>query len=598
MRITKKLTAFIISAAMLTSGAVGCSTNDSGQSETNCVKIMLPAASQAEQTVNVTASVSINEYLTARAYLDNFIGYDISSLDESSVKDFTDTLKNAVTAFENVEKLAAELTKTVDAWEKSTDDKKPSYKVISEKKESQNDGLFTQKAFAAEDNSAKKWAQDIVDAYDKAPAGKGIRKLAEQMGTDAKHAYAQLKQALAVLEGAEYTAIADKANTAVQVASGLKAAGTAAGLVIAVAAAPAAGTLGAVVKTGGVVCSGINTVLEVGSAGSIIYNNGEDNEISIACDKTEAQFAPIGQVFSILSLGQGLKDIGTTGKKILESGYKSLSAKELNDLGENSFGVLSYAANSLNDYISGGSILSGTFTHTDDGVEFTLWDTLTGKEDVKQTLEKSVSDSDRIEKAINGDGEQIKPDGNIPKQIADNITDKNASLVSGIDVKDFIQAVETALIEFSASNDRQSVSTTETDTTTESSEPDYSNIGDAEGWNGNFYGTTLPAPQTNGKVTEYTVKDDSITVRIDGISWEEYKDYCKTLQSLGGWQVYTGDYPEDVAHFPEDYNQRLKTYFSGSYGKLPHISVQYYSDKSCETSKKPHFCMFVFKEWN
>ena len=258
-----------------------------------------------------------------------------------------------------------------------------------------------------------------------------------------------------MLEGAEYTQIADKANTAVQVATTLKAAGTGAQLVIAVAAAPAAGALGAVVKTGGVVCTGINTVLEVGSAGSIIYNNGEDNEVSIACDKTEAQFAPIGQVFSILGLGTAMKDIGTAGKKILESGYSSLSPKELNDLGETSFGVISYITTSISDYANDGSILSGTFKKTDGGVEFTLIDTLTGTEKeaqdkVKTVLKEAGIDGKKIDEAFNGDN-AAKPDGNIPKDVADKILDGTvAKTVGNFDVDGFTKALGEVLSEIAS----------------------------------------------------------------------------------------------------------------------------------------------------
>ena len=116
-------------------------------------------------------------------------------------------------------------------------------------------------------------------------------------------------------------------------------------------------------------------------------------------------------------------------------------------------------------------------------------------------------------------------------------------------------------------------------------------------WNGNFFGTELPPLSGRADVSEYTVKDDSITVRIDGVSYGEYIDYCTSLEMLPGWVVYEGDYPEDVAHFPDDYNIKSKIYFSGSYGDLPHISVQYYSDKQCESSGYPHFAMFVFKDW-
>ena len=119
-----------------------------------------------------------------------------------------------------------------------------------------------------------------------------------------------------------------------------------------------------------------------------------------------------------------------------------------------------------------------------------------------------------------------------------------------------------------------------------------------DGWDGNFAGTVLPAPETSGNITEWTVKTDCVTIRIDGMNYDEYIAYCKKLEAMNGWEVYEGDYPEDVAHFPANYNDRSKVYFTGIYGNLPHISVQYYSDKTCSGNGYPHFCMFVYYEWN
>ena len=455
MKKAKHVLSILLVCVLFFSVFAGCGRKTEG---INKVRVTLPAATDAEQAVNVTAALAVNSYLTARAYLDLILDCDTENMDEAGIARFTEMLNNAIATFENVDKLSDALIKATDVWEKTADDEKPVMTPLCIRPRS-----FGLTAFAAADSAATKWAQDIVDAYDKAPAGKGIRTLAGQLGTDAKHAYAQLKQALAVLEGAEYTAIADKANTAVQVATGLKAAGTAAGLVIAVAAVPAAGTLGAVVKTGGVVCSGINTVLEVGSAGSIIYNNGEENEISIACDKTEAQFAPIGQIFSIMGLGLSLKDIGSTGKKILDSGYKSLTPKEMNDLGENSFGVLSYVTTSVNDYVNDGSILSGTFTKTEKGVEFTLIDTLTGTEKeatdkVKEVLKEAGIDEKTVENAFEST-EETKPDGNIPGDIAQKIVENNPAVTpaGGFDADSFIAKLEESLIEIAAQGDRETV---------------------------------------------------------------------------------------------------------------------------------------------
>ena len=109
-----------------------------------------------------------------------------------------------------------------------------------------------------------------------------------------------------------------------------------------------------------------------------------------------------------------------------------------------------------------------------------------------------------------------------------------------------------------------------------------------------FNGTSLPEPETKGSVTEWTVKDDSVTIRLDGLTYDEFKAYCGKLQAMSGWK---SENDEDTAHFPADYNDRDKVYFTGSYKNLPHISAQYYSDTTVKGNGLPHFVIFVFTEW-
>ena len=111
-------------------------------------------------------------------------------------------------------------------------------------------------------------------------------------------------------------------------------------------------------------------------------------------------------------------------------------------------------------------------------------------------------------------------------------------------------------------------------------------------WNGNFFGVELPQVANHSKVSEYTVEEDSITVRIEGVTYAEYKAYCQQLEALTGWEA---DEDENVASFPEDYNSRSKVYCSGAYKTLPHISVQYYSDSKAASSGYPNFVMFVYR---
>lgn len=125
-----------------------------------------------------------------------------------------------------------------------------------------------------------------------------------------------------------------------------------------------------------------------------------------------------------------------------------------------------------------------------------------------------------------------------------------------------------------------------------------SSVNDPERWI--FYGTELVKPYRDyntwtWEVTEWKVKDDATTIRIDGMSYVQFVAYCRSLEIMTGWEACDD---EDTNHFPADYNSRSKVYFSGSYGNLPHISVQYYSDETCKKTKLPHFCMFVFKNWH
>lgn len=380
MKKAKRFISLLLVAVMTLYLLAGCGDKNR---KTEKAQVNYPVPTDAEAVVDAASGLAVNYYLAGRAYLDAFINYDVSSLTEDNYAEYTALVDNAVKAFENADKVNAVLNKALDVYEKEENGEGPKVQKLK------GAPSFGMTAYAAEMGS-KEWAQSIMDEYAKAKPGYAIRHLASQLGTDAKHAYAQMKMAQDILMGAEYTQIADKANTAVKTATVLKTAGTAAGLVIAVATAPASGALATAVSTGGITMSGVNTVLEIGSTASILYTNGEDNEFSMACDKTEAQLAPIGQIFAIAGIGANIKDLAASGKDIWKNGYNSLDAKSKEDLAMNTFGVISYGAGAINDYVNGGSIMSGTFTHTDEGVKFTLKETLTGTEPDQQKNVKTV----------------------------------------------------------------------------------------------------------------------------------------------------------------------------------------------------------------
>lgn len=407
------------------------------KTELKQTSVSFPEKSDVQYVTEFVGSMAVQSYLVARTYLDKFLEYDI---EKGSFEEYQSYLTYAMEAFETTDKLSESLTALSEMWiEEGISEKRPLMSFVNHKKEKLNP--FTLVAYAADDSPAVTWAQDIVDKFDSAPAGKGIRTLSNYLATDAKKAYLQLQQAQEILNGNEYEKIADKANTAYKTAVVLKTTGTAAGLGLAIAAAPATTTLGAVISTGGTVMSGVNTILEIGSMSAVIYTNGEGNWVSEACDKTESQMAPIGAAFSFAGVCTNLSGFMKASDKILKEGVMNgkTSVKEMagllgksKELTDDAFGMISYSVGAVNDLVSDGSILGGTFKCSDGSVKLTLVDTLTGKEEeTKELLKQNGVPEETIEKALKETTEDFKYSESIPEEVGNSITAQTPELDPG-----------------------------------------------------------------------------------------------------------------------------------------------------------------------
>ncbi len=453
MKTFRRALCLILAIAVITTIFSACGRKGSKDSGIEKVSVVIPHDKQARAVLDDSQNLAVGSYLVARMYLEELLQYDV---EKGNQKDYDKLLANTIKAFENAEVLsdamygAALYTELLQKAGAEKNNKKA--EILMMAPVNPDSGLLFMTAYAAKESEAMRWAKEITEIYDKAPSNKGVKTLADQLGTDCKHAYAQLKQAQAILEGGAYNDFADYANTCYKTAYGLKAAGTAAGLVVSVAVAGPATGLAAVAQTGGIVMGGVNTVLEVGAAGSVIATNGEGNEITTFCEKTEAQMAPVGQVFSLMSLG-------LNGHKLLTGGYKADGAKALaegnyssyldgvkNDL----FGATAYLGTSVYDYMDSGSIMSGTFKHTSKGLEFTLLETLKGdssedKENVKDVMKAAgVSEKD-AEAAVNEKTPQEPPALNeVPLETAKSIIEEYPGIdpAGDFDPKAYENAVE------------------------------------------------------------------------------------------------------------------------------------------------------------
>ena len=487
----------------------------------NRVAVILPEASKEEETANLTAAVTINSYLTARAYLDLILEYDTGNMSEDDAEEFVSLINDATVMFENTELLSYELTDAVDAWEESGKERDEA--ELKELSASATYKLsFSQNVYADEKSSAKEWAEDIVKTYDNAQPGKGLRTLAEQMGTDAKHAYAQLKQAQAILEGAAYTDVADKADTIVTGLKTLKAAGTTASFVIAVSAAPASVGL---VETGGILCTGLSAIAQVGSLGSQFICGTEDNYVSATFDKLDDKASKLGTVFGFVGLGSALPDISKTGTQILSKGWNSLSDSAKESFINNSLGVVSLASSELTNYLDDGSLLGGAIKVTDKGTEITLLDTQTGKKDedtdrVKELLNETGLNKSDVKKIMKEDDPK-GPEDALPEDVAKKIIEDNEPLTpdGGFDTNGFIEGVAEEI------GMAPMTSATETDET----EPDITETEPSES-------ETEPTETTETtETTEPTETTETSTVITTGET-----DFFDTLElnSVDNWIIF------------------------------------------------------------
>ena len=372
----------------------------------NRVQVFIPNPTAAEAMVNLETSVAIRYYIEARMYLEMLSQCDVENVNP---EEFKNLVNLTVTAFENADKMSDCLTRSVGKW-MEMDDVRQTPDIIVLQETGGNSSfidIFLLKVFAKEKSASEVTAQQIVDAFDKAKFGNKVKAVAELLGTDSKHAYAQLKMAQASLEGADAMAVAKQADNCVKVATTLKTAGTVAGLVIAAApvatgavATMATGEL--IVTGGGIVMGGINSGVELTSTGAMLYYGTEDNVITKSADKFQnSEFMQTANfLVNVGGVGYNIKNQIQNVNKLIDQAdkiddYKKLftslstnNGKEASDL----FGIMSFGLSSLNP--DDGILMTSIPTATDNGMKFDIADTKIGTSSLQQeAMKKLLQDS-------------------------------------------------------------------------------------------------------------------------------------------------------------------------------------------------------------
>ena len=293
---------------------VGCGKTE-GKSSITEVKVTIPCSTGTRAIVEGEAVIATQAYLLARAYFEKLETYNMDSFD---AQEYSKLLAEATEAFRIAEAFSDSLEMHAGALEEiekndSVQQEKARYELLSMFTDSTLYSPFVTVAYAAVEKSpAEKYAEELTKTFDNAKNGQKLKAVAEKYGTDIKKAKIMLEQAQAILEGAAYEDQGDFENKCYEAAVETKAAASAIGFGVAVAASGGIAAGGAsatgIIEAGGLVMNGVSAVIDMGTAVTIHATNGEGNEYTAAWEKTAEMLAPVNAVFAIGGGIQNIKD--------------------------------------------------------------------------------------------------------------------------------------------------------------------------------------------------------------------------------------------------------------------------------------------------
>ena len=353
--------------------------------------VSLPAVATERAAVEQAGAIATQQYIIARLKTEALIEYDIENGSIDELKAMTDDTLEAWRLCELASVQAAELADYAQSLRSSASTQAATMSYTSSSPA--RIGLFTMVAYAAEENAAVKWAKELTEKYDSYPAGQKVKQLSENLGTDAKNAFAQLKMAQAILEGAAYN---DEADTIQKYENAAMATKTACktGLYIGGVIA-SGGTATGILEAGGMVISGVDTIVDIASTGSTIIL-GENNKVTMAANDLKDIVGPIASIAGGVNVFSG---------DSIQAGIKA-GAEFSKQMG--SLDKLNYIGESVLDLVSEGKILGGTITVGGNGKT-----TVTTKE-----IDLEGKTTDEVEKELEKAGLSL-PEDEDPKTTAE-----------------------------------------------------------------------------------------------------------------------------------------------------------------------------------
>lgn len=429
------------------------------------VKVKLPCSTGSRAIVEGEAVLSTQVYLLARAYFEKLETYDTDFFD---AQEYSKLLSETTEAFRIAEALCDSFERHAGALAEAEENgsvpqEKASYEVLSAPTGRVRSFPFVTVAYAAEEKSpAEKYAEELTKTFDSAKSGQKLKAIAEKYGTDVKKAKVMLEQAQAILEGAAYEDQAAFENKCYEVAVETKAAASAIGFGVAVAASGGLAAGGAasatgIMEAGGLAMNGVNAVIDMGTAVTIHVTHGEGNEYTAAWEKTAEMFAPVNAVFAIGGGIQNIKDFRDPEKAA--------------DMVNNAAQAFMVGVGFARDYIQDGTILGVSSNMADGYREIIVRSANTSDpEAAKEVLSKTGISEEAVK---NTDPEEA-PDGHLGTE-ADVYIAAMGELIdpeNPVDVETFVQSIEEAFVQSMPEGDTESTDATGSEPDTEPQEPD------------------------------------------------------------------------------------------------------------------------------
>ena len=529
----------------------------------------------AAQTASEAAAISLRQYIYARLATEAFAEADLEAMSVEEIRalaeDAARAWEDAALAASVAEEITAQAVEVLDAsaigQTAASGLPRAQFMTLTAPADVRAVALATS---APRPFDPKTWAENLTKQYDALKGAKRYQQLARQLGTDAKAAYEQMQLAQEIIhnEATDDAAFWDKLTKAAQAAKTISKV-----TMLGWSMAATGGGSVALLEGAGLLVGGVDCIVDVTETGSTIVL-GDGNRVAVAFGDIKEKLGPVSALIGLVTLNPS--GVGNAAKDTTEA--LVYITDSLTDLfyEDKVMGIKVEGLSGQAVSISGEVFEAGAKAAMEAAGFLFPQTTKTLLEMVK--IYREAMDGEAMTSRLEVLSAQMTAIYQNP-ELYEDMDENGPEPIPEEELEEWESALEERENESAATDGGVSGGAASA----------------ASGWPGDFYGVSLPAPQTSGVITELISEvdgfgDEVTTIRIDGMTYEEFERYYETLTALPGWTPhYESNMPGDPYDADTDYE------FDGIYGDLEHIAVFYFNQDTASSLGVPQFQMFVYK---